>query len=385
MPQNQPFIEKLIKSLDKVDRNTLQQYITGLAETRSRLETILNEIHEGVMLMDPEGGIYFANLSAVSWLGLPKTQSDSYQTGQIADHELMRYINRSRQGLKERTTADFRILIPREMHLRVFLIPMEQEGHLLILLLNLTTERTGARTQEDRAPAEGLLSLAAGIAHEIGNPLNALSIHLALLQKEIKSLPEDKKENFQKTLDVLKFETGRLDRIVRNFLKAARKPPLRFRSENLNSILKSAIDFMEPELQENKVKVQFKAAESLPAFLMDRERLHQAFINLIKNAMEAMPDGGTLRIQTAQKEKAALIVFKDEGEGISEENLPHIFEAYYTTKAEGSGLGLMSVWKTVSEHGGRIEVSSKAGQGTTFTLLLPVREPKLQLPHSKTK
>lgn len=381
MPKNLPFVHKLLKSLDKIDRAALEKYILDLAETRLTLETILHEIHEGAMIVTRDGDITFANPPALSWLGLPKT--GKLQIPQIADTEISKFIETHCENLKERTTADFRVLIPRETFLRIFMIPFEKEGNILILLLNLTTERSAGGAPPARDSVESLLSLAAGIAHEIGNPLNSIGIHLALLQKEIKTLPEGKKAGFEKTLEVLKSETGRLDRIVRNFLKAARKPPLRFRTENLNGVLKSALDFMRPELEENKIKIRFRPEESIPDFLMDRERLHQAFINLIKNSMEAMPKGGQITIRTSQKEKAAILIFNDEGKGISEEDLPHIFEAYYTTKAEGSGLGLMTVWKTVSEHGGRIEVSSKAGQGTTFTLLLPIREPKLQLLHSR--
>ncbi len=383
MPKNLPFVHKLLKSLDKIDRAALEKYILDQAETRLTLETILHEIHEGAMIMNREGEITFANPPALSWLGLPKTGNARPHVMQIGDSEISRFLDSRRKSLRERATADFKVLIPRETYLRVFMIPFEKDGNILILLLNLTTERSAETGEARRDSVGSLLSLAAGIAHEIGNPLNSIGIHLGLLQKEIKSLPDNKKQSFEKTLEVLKSETGRLDRIVRNFLKAVRRPPLRFRCEDLNSVLKSAIDFMLPELEENKVKVRFKADKSIPEFLMDRERLHQTFINLIKNAMEAMPEGGSLTIRTSRKEKAAMLIFSDEGQGISEEDLPHIFEAYYTTKSEGSGLGLMTVWKTVKEHGGRIEVSSKVRQGTTFTLLLPIREPKLQLSHSR--
>lgn len=96
-----------------------------------------------------------------------------------------------------------------------------------------------------------------------------------------------------------------------------------------------------------------------------------------------MPRGGKLTISTLKKEKAVILRFKDEGQGIPENDLPHIFEAYYTTKEEGSGLGLMTVFNTVREHGGRIEVTSQVGKGSAFTLLLPIREPQLQLPQYK--
>ncbi len=172
---------------------------------------------------------------------------------------------------------------------------------------------------------------------------------------------------------------------MKNFLKATRKPPLRFRNEDLNAILSEALELMAPELEEKKIRVHFQPDPALPPFLMDRSRIYQIFSNLIKNAMEAMPRGGDLWISAAHKENAAIIRFKDTGSGINEKDLPHIFEAYYTTKEEGSGLGLMTVFSAVREHGGRIEVSSKPGKGTTFALLLPIRLAKLQLPMTKSK
>ena len=201
----------------------------------------------------------------------------------------------------------------------------------------------------------------------------------------MKDLRDPKGVRFEKTLDVIQAETLRLDRIVRNFLKAARRPPLRFRSEDLNQVLEEAIHFTGPELEAQGITVRFKPDPALPQFLMDRERLRQAFINLLKNALEAMPEPGSISIHVSHRDHLALIRFKDEGDGIKDEDLPHIFEAYFTTKEEGSGLGLMVVLNAVQEHGGRIEVLSKAGKGSTFILLLPIRRPKLQLPQYKTR
>jgi signal transduction histidine kinase len=118
---------------------------------------------------------------------------------------------------------------------------------------------------------------------------------------------------------------------------------------------------------------------------MDRERLYQVFINLIINGMEAMPKGGNLRVGISHKDKVAVLTFKDEGVGITEENLAHIFEPYFTTKKEGSGLGLMTVLNAISDHGGKIEAFSKPKKGSTFVILLPIRAPKLQLPQYKTR
>jgi len=221
------------------------------------------------------------------------------------------------------------------------------------------------------------------VAHEIGNPLNAIQIHIGLLKDEISKLTKVRQNEFRRLTEVIASETRRLDQIVRSFLRATRRPPLRFRLESLNDILEEAVDFLRPEMTKRKTRPKITLDKKLPPFLLDRDRLHQTFINLIKNGMEAMPKGGTLNISTSLREKLCLVRFEDEGKGIEEQDLPHIFESYYTTKEEGSGLGLTQVYQTVREHGGRIDVKSTPEKGSIFTLVLPVRQERLSLPQPR--
>ena len=384
MPRK-PFIHKLLNRLERVDRDSVQNYLTDLAHENSVYAEILDHLGEGVLLAARDGKLFYANRQASLWLGLESEKEGCVPVAAaIEDRELAQFISRHLKGLEERLVADVSLLVPREMTLRVILVPLEtqtKEREILVLLSNISDEKN--RTDENLSRMEALASLAAGIAHEIGNPLNSISIHLELLKKEAQSFVENKRKNVEKTLEVLSGETSRLDRIVRNFLKATRKPPLRFKNEDLNQILEDAVRFMAPELEKNKVKTILKLAKTLPSFMLDRERLYQAFINLIKNAMEAMPKGGRLTIAVTHHGKLVSLSFKDEGSGIQEADLPHIFDAYYTTKDEGSGLGLMTVYNVVREHGGRIEASSKAGKGSVFTLHLPIRQPKLQLGYKR--
>jgi signal transduction histidine kinase len=232
---------------------------------------------------------------------------------------------------------------------------------------------------------ESLVRLAGGIAHEIGNPLNAITIHLELLKKRLAGLPDSKRKEIADSLCDIQDETRRLDRIIRNFLKATRKPPLRFRLDDLNEVVSDALAFLKPELDVAKILVKFSKDKGLPEFLMDRERLYYAFMNLIKNALESMPRGGTLKIGLTHKQHCVIVTITDTGCGIAEKDLARIFDIYYTTKPEGSGLGLMMVFDAIAEHGGKIEVASKLNKGTGFKVLLPIREPQLQLPDYKSQ
>jgi signal transduction histidine kinase len=148
----------------------------------------------------------------------------------------------------------------------------------------------------------------------------------------------------------------------------------------LNEVIADALSFLKPQMDVAKVLVKFSGDKGLPGFLMDRERLYYAFMNLLKNALEAMPHGGGLKIAVTHKQHCAIVTIADTGCGIDEKDLARIFDIYYTTKPEGAGLGLMMVYDAISEHGGKIEVASKLHKGTTFKVLLPIREPQLQLP-----
>ena len=387
MPKRVPFALKLLDRLDRVDRDSVQSCVLGLARENAVYEEILQDLKEGVLIVTREGRIRFANRQASTWLGVESFRRDqTFLRDAVHDSGLARFLEKNIDALKERRVDDLEILAPREMHLRIFMTPLESSSdeEILITLMPVAEEKNSP-FDEKWARVKALVSLAAGIAHEIGNPLNAIGIHLQLLKKELRTLPENKRGTLEKTLDVLNAETSRLDKIIRNFLKATRRPPLRFRSEDLNAVVEECLEFMRPELETSKVRIQVHPDRTLPFFLMDRERLAQAFMNLIKNAMEAMPKGGCLSVRISHQKNVALLHFKDEGSGIPEKDLPHIFEAYFTTKEEGSGLGLVTVFQAVREHGGRIEVSSKVGKGTTFTLLLPVRQPKLQLPEYHPK
>ncbi len=386
MPKPSAFLQKLLKRIDLIDKDSLEQYVRVLAdENQIYLET-LDQLQEGVVLVTPAGELHAYNRQAAFWLGLEGAKSKPVKIYDfLEDPIFVRYLQDYLPFLKEKKTEDFHFLRPEEVYLRVTLIPLEgtlaTSNPLIILLFANVTPQKAQQLDRDRlARIESLVSLAAGVAHEIGNPLNSLSIHLQLLKKEIKNFPSERQRVIENSLNVMNQEASRLDQIVKNFLKASRKPPLRFRVHNLNEIVEDALHFMEPELRESDIEVLFRAERKLPLCFVDRERLYQAFLNIIKNAIEATPKGGVLRVNVSLRERVVAVRFEDQGNGISEKDMPHIFDAYFTTKEAGSGLGLMTVYNTVSEHGGRIDVESKVGKGTAFTIFLPIRQPKLQLP-----
>ena len=377
------FLDKVLARIDRLDRQSVQNYVASLVQERKRTEQALNEIDEGILIVDREGIVQYANRRAFLWLGFERFLKDRSTIKDLVKEPAVReFLLDCLKRPEESQGVTLEVLLPREMSLRIHWTPLEEEAgrEILIRIENVTPQTDRDEEEAQAKRIQGLVRLAAGVAHEIGNPLNSIQIHLELLKQEIKSLPERKQKSFDRLIGVVSSETRRLDQIVRSFLKATRRPSLRFRKESVNEVLEEAVDFLRPEMDKRKIQLRFSLDKNLPSFLLDRDRLHQAFINLIKNAMEAMPRGGRFFLSTASKDRLCLVRFQDEGEGIDERDLPHIFEAYYTTKEEGSGLGLSQVYEAVREHGGRIDVKSQLGKGSVFTLALPIRQERLSLP-----
>ena len=248
---------------------------------------------------------------------------------------------------------------------------------------------------------QALTLLAASVAHEIGNPLNALHIHLQLMEREVKKLKvgqasslsrnrrgQDRLEAYPTTetalkleqyLDVAKGEINRLDYIITQFLGAIRPAPLQMKLASLNEVAEKTLELLRPEIENRGVTMKTKLARNLTATPVDATQLQQVLVNLVKNAVQAMTIGGTLTLQTGENPDSVWVSVTDTGGGIPQEQINRIFEPFYTTKKKGSGLGLMIVQRIVRAHNGRIELDSHVGRGTTFKIWLPLHERKPRL------
>jgi signal transduction histidine kinase len=240
------------------------------------------------------------------------------------------------------------------------------------------------------------------VAHEIGNPLNALHIHLQLMEREVKKLKPntargglgsrpraqvlsggteaaDVAAKLEQYLSVAKGEINRLDYIVTQFLQAIRPAALQLKTVVLNEVVERTLELLRPELDNRGITIKTKLARQLPATPIDPTQVQQALVNLVKNAMQAMTRGGELTLQTGENQDAVWVSVADTGGGIPQEQINRIFEPFYTTKKKGTGLGLMIVQRIVRAHNGRIELDSHVGRGTTFRLWLPLQEKKPRL------
>ena len=217
-----------------------------------------------------------------------------------------------------------------------------------------------------------MTTMAAGIAHEIKNPLAAMKIHVQLLQRILSKKGVIDKESADRFLGVMEEEIDHLNSIAVDFLYAVKPMNTELRLSSINDSLQDLVSFMEPEAKDKNIKLDVKLTEFLPRIELDPRYIRQALLNLVQNSFAAMPNGGILKLSSYLNGDFVTVSVEDPGTGIDEDKLSKIFEPYFTTKATGTGLGLTTVYKVMKEHNGDIHVRSEVGKGTCFILEFPV-------------
>jgi signal transduction histidine kinase len=238
------------------------------------------------------------------------------------------------------------------------------------------------RVERQRQLAE-MSKLTAGLAHELKNPLSTLKLNLQLLEEDLAALPGGAAQRSITRIATLKKEADRLRQTLDDFLRFAGRIELRPEVVAINALVEELVDFILPQAQVSRVRVHTSLARENPQCRLDVNLFKQALLNLLLNAIQAMsPDGasaegngGELLVQTVQGKETAILYVSDTGVGILPENLPRLFEAYFTTKKGGTGLGLPTTRRIIEEHNGHITVQSEPGKGTSFRVELPLAAP----------
>ena len=384
------FLEKLIERLGRIGPEDVQNYLLRLAQEKGFLETVFNAIQEGIIVTDSKGRITYLNDAACGLFGLVAGEA----VGKPLDERIggLHWGSLTQSGGP--VSHDMEIFYPQNRFINFYVVPLvmeqreptvvapataaEEVGHVMILRDITESRRTAQQTIESER-FNALRLLAAGVAHEIGNPLNSLHIHLQLMDRSVQKLRDGEKAELEQSIDVARSEVNRLDSIVTQFLKAIRPSRPQLRPENVNTIVEEAVRFFVPELQDREIVVEQELRSDLPLLQLDRDQMKQAFYNVIKNSVEAMHRHGTLRIRTDLADTHVIVRFVDTGGGMSAENLSHVFEPYFTTKPSGSGLGLLIVRRIVREHGGELSIESSQGRGLTLTIRLPFIDKRIRM------
>lgn len=231
------------------------------------------------------------------------------------------------------------------------------------------------RLEEQQQRMSTLGEMAAVLAHEIKNPMNSIIINLEVLKSLLRTALDEQNsphsEKAEKYLDVIDREMKRLDVVIKGFLDLAAPPKKTKSAFNLNDLMSANSELLKLELDQQGVEIETDFDSNLPAFMGNADQIRQAILNLMLNAAQAMPNGGSLRLKTCADQKFIKILIKDTGEGIQESIRTKIFSPYFTTKTKGSGLGLAIVRRIMREHGGYIDFESTEGEGTEFILVFP--------------
>ncbi|ORC31784.1 PAS domain-containing sensor histidine kinase [Marispirochaeta aestuarii] len=379
------FLNRALKKIGKLNIDQIRSLIMDVVQENELLEMVLYSMTDGVVVLDEKHSVILLNKAAERlfpfkngdvverplWDALADSSLSEFFHKALVEHE-----NIEDKEISLQTSASTRVL-------SCTMMPLVREGRIQGGLLHIEdiTEKKAKEARLRRAEnLAALTTLTAGVAHEIKNPLGSISIHIQLIQKALGNGANGKNtETIQNYLDIVNEEVDRLNGIIVDFLFAVRPMDVNLVAQNLNDLVHELFEFIHYELEEQKIRLEFNLDDRMPELQLDVKYMKQALLNIVKNAISAMPEGGTLRVETIARDDQVELSIRDTGVGIPEENMTKIFEPYFTTKDFGSGLGLTLVYKIIKEHQGEINLESREGEGTTFTITLPVPQKEQRL------
>jgi len=374
------FFGKVAERMEKLDAESRRRQFLSLAGEVNFFETILQTLREGVVVIDSAHAVLFANAAAGQLAGFDPEKGKGATLEDLLPgwdwRDLLR-IPSDGADWTSNTTREVEISYPERRILEVQATPCQ--AGTAILIRDITRERSREADTLESGRADAVRDLAAGVAHEIGNPLNALGLNLDMLARTVRKTPESpSRERILSDISVAREEVKRIDSINKSFLAALRPVSPDFAPASILEPLHETFDELKPLLEERRISTTIDCTSAIPPVAIDRAQMRQVFFNLVKNAMEAMKDGGALNITVSADDHDVTISFLDTGAGLSPNAVSRLFEPYRTTKKHGNGLGLMICRRIVRAHGGELDAESKEGAGTRFILRIPRLEKRVR-------
>lgn len=365
--------ERVMNRIGELDSVNLQNFIQMISKEHRFLSSLFDSLQEAILVISPAHTVLYHNAAAQEFLGLPENASALPVEKMLPGLNLDLLLSDSGIGSRKSMRQELELTYPEHRIVQMYALPIDRQDAPYALILNditATMERAADMAESERSKAVSIL--AAEVAHEIGNPLNSLYLHLQFLQRLLKD-PDASLADAAQDVAEARSEVERLDAIINQFLHALRPGKPVFEALDLKSLVLDSLNFMRQEITDRKIQLEFYWDENVPRIKGDANQLRQAFYNLARNAMQAMPSGGKLTVRCSSDDNFVMLSVSDSGCGIKPENMQKIFRPFFTTKNAGTGLGLMIVERIVREHGGSLAVDSRENVGTTFTVSLPRR------------
>lgn len=371
-------LKKIKYDLSSVPEGELHKIIDGALEEYDVLKTIFDDDKRGHVIINEKGKVFISNHTSQTIIPrrtkLNKNDSSLYSV--IPDPDIVPFVlSVIKKNDVKKYNRDFTIQVGEELRtIRVEFFPFSSDTKCYIdVILSDISEYIRAQTRLRRSESlASMTTMAAGVAHEIKNPLAAMTIHTQLMRKSFQKKGSLTLDDADKFLTVIEEEIKQLNKIAVDFLFAVKPLDIELKLSSINEAIEDVLSFLEPEAEEKKITVLSSLDKFLPYSMLDSRQFKQALLNIIQNAFQAMSDGGNLTIKTKSEGDNIIIRIGDTGSGIPSDKLQKIFEPYFTTKASGTGLGLTLVFKIIKAHNGDIHVFSEVGKGTTFEITLPI-------------
>ena len=374
------FFNKVAEHIDKLDAEGQRKQYRLLVEELSFYESVFSSLREGVLVVDAAGTTVYANEAVARLTGFDGAKAKGRPVRHILpdwDWDNLLAPSGEGQGWTRQASCEIEVTYPERRILEIQATP--SANGTVLLVRDVTLARAQEESARETSRTDAVRDLAAGVAHEIGNPLNAISLNLQLLAREFRREPdEERRTRLLHDIATSQNEVKRLEGIIKGFLSALRPAKLNLVPGSILDPLTNTLDALKAQFEDRRIKTQLSLPSALPTVLVDRAQMEQVFFNLVKNALEAMKDGGSLEIEVDADDRDVHVVIRDNGSGMDAATLAHIFEPYQTSKEHGSGLGLMLSRRIVHAHGGEIDVESKPGTGTAFTVRIPRLEKRVR-------
>jgi two-component system, sporulation sensor kinase E len=377
-------VERALAKLPRLNAEQMRGLLRDLADENGTMEAALDSMLDGIVVCGLDHFPTIYNKSAERMLRLAGPDpSERPLWSSVEDEDLAAFLRATLEA--EETVLDREFGLEYKGATRLVAVSVStlvSGGRISGALVHLEdiTEKRRKEAQLRRAESlASLTTLAAGVAHEIKNPLGSISIHIQLIKKTLQRSGCVEPADIERHLGVVDEEIDRLNKTVVDFLFAVRPMDLELREGDAGELLREMAEFIAPEAERAHVEVKLEIGDKLPRVRMDERYMKQALLNLVNNALAAMPGGGSLVLKAEGEQDEVRLKVEDNGVGIPEDDLPKIFEPYFTTKDNGTGLGLTITFKIIKEHGGEISVASRPGQGSVFSIALPVPQREQRL------